>query len=475
MDSSRARTLTLVAAILGSGIALLDATVVNVALPAIENDLGGGLAGQQWVVNAYLLTLGSLILVGGSLGDLYGERKIFAIGVGAFGVASLFCALAPNIELLVAARALQGATSALLTPASLALIAITYSDAKERGAAIGTWTAWGGIATVIGPLVGGWILDVTSWRWIFAINVPFVLLTLALIWLAVAPDESRAGPKRRLDLVGALLTAFGLAAPVLALTEQPQRGWTDPLVIGGLVAGAVLLTAFVLWERHTSDPMLPLGLFRRRNFTVANIETLLVYAGLSSLFFFLTIFLQQVAGWSPLESGLAGLPVTVLLFVLSRFTGRLSARFGPRLFMGGGPLVAAVGVLLLTRLDTDVSYVPDVLPAMLLFGLGLAITVAPLTTTVMSDAHRGDSGIASGVNNAVARVAGLLGIAVVGVAVANRSGAELDLAGYRIGMVLTAVLVAAGGVVGLARNPKFRWRTAGAAGIFALMRFLGHI
>jgi EmrB/QacA subfamily drug resistance transporter len=448
MDSSRARTLTLVATILGSGIALLDATVVNVALPAIENDLGGGLAGQQWVVNAYLLTLGSLILVGGSLGDIYGERRIFALGVGLFGLASLFCALAPNIELLVAARALQGATSALLTPASLALIAITYSDAKERGAAIGTWTAWGGIATVIGPLAGGWILDVTSWRWIFAINVPFVLVTLALIWLAVAPDETRSGPKRRLDLVGALLTALGLAAPVFALTEQPQRGWIDPLVIGGLVAGAVLLTAFVLWERHHSDPMLPLELFRRRNFTVANIETLLVYAGLSSLFFFLTIFLQQVAGWSPLESGLAGLPVTVLLFVLSRFTGRLSARFGPRLFMGAGPLVAAVGVLLLARVDTDVSYVWDVLPAMVLFGVGLALTVAPLTTTVMSDAHRGDSAIASGVNNAVARVAGLFGIAAVGVAVAGRSGAELDLAGYRIGMVLTAILVAAGGVVG---------------------------
>jgi EmrB/QacA subfamily drug resistance transporter len=448
MDSSRARTLTLVATILGSGIALLDATVVNVALPAIENDLGGGLAGQQWVVNAYLLTLGSLILVGGSLGDIYGERRIFALGVGLFGLASLFCALAPNIELLVAARAIQGATSALLTPASLALIAITYSDAKERGAAIGTWTAWGGIATVIGPLAGGWILDVTSWRWIFAINVPFVLVTLALIWLAVAPDETRSGPKRRLDLVGALLTALGLAAPVFALTEQPQRGWIDPLVIGGLVAGAVLLTAFVLWERHHSDPMLPLELFRRRNFTVANIETLLVYAGLSSLFFFLTIFLQQVAGWSPLESGLAGLPVTVLLFVLSRFTGRLSARFGPRLFMGAGPLVAAVGVLLLARVDTDVSYVWDVLPAMVLFGVGLALTVAPLTTTVMSDAHRGDSGIASGVNNAVARVAGLFGIAAVGVAVAGRSGAELDLAGYRIGMVLTAILVAAGGVVG---------------------------
>ena len=212
---------------------------MNVALPAIEEDLGGGLAGQQWVVNAYLLTLGSLILVGGSLGDLYGERRIFAIGVGSFGIASVLCALAPTIELLVAARALQGATSALLTPASLALIAVTYGDEKERGAAIGTWTAWGGIATVIGPLAGGWILDVASWRWIFAINVPFVLLTLALIWRAVAPDEARTGPKRRLDVVGALLTVFGLAAPVFALAEQPQRGWTDPLVVGGLVAGAV--------------------------------------------------------------------------------------------------------------------------------------------------------------------------------------------------------------------------------------------
>ncbi len=302
---------------------------------------------------------------------------------------------------------------------------------------------------MIGPLAGGWILDVTSWRWIFAINVPLVLVTLTLIWLAVAPDESRGGSKRRLDLVGALLAALGLAAPVFALAEQPQRGWTDPLVVGGLVAGAVLLTVFVLWERHTSDPMLPLGLFRRRNFSVANAETLLVYAGLSSMFFFLTIFLQQVAGWSPLESGLAGLPVTVLLFVLSRFTGRLSARFGPRLFMGLGPLLAAAGVLLLARLGEEVDYVVDVLPAMLLFGLGLTMTVAPLTATVMSDARRGDSGIASGINNAVARVAGLLGIAVVGVAVAGRSGAELDVPGFRVGMVLTAVIVAAGGVGGL--------------------------
>jgi EmrB/QacA subfamily drug resistance transporter len=449
MDSSRARTLTLVATILGSGIALLDATVVNVALPAIERDLGGGLAGQQWVVNAYLLTLGSLILIGGSLGDIYGERRIFAIGVGAFGLASLLCAFAPTIELLVAARALQGMTSAFLTPASLAVIATTFTDEKERGAAIGTWTAWGGIATVIGPLAGGTLVDVASWRWIFAVNVPFVLVTLLLIPVAVDVGEPRPARGRRLDLVGAGLAGFGLAAPVFALVEQPKRGWGEPMVAGGLAAGTVLLTLFVLWERRTRDPMLPLALFRRRNFAIANVETLLVYAGLSSLFFFLTIYLQQVVGWSALESGLAGAPVTVIMFVLSRRFGALSARLGPRLFMSAGPLLAAAGVLLLARAGEEVGYVVDVLPAILLFGLGLSMTVAPLTATVMADAHRGDSGIASGVNNVVARVAGLLGIAIVGVAVAGRSGAELDLAGFRIGMVVTALLVAGGGVVGL--------------------------
>jgi EmrB/QacA subfamily drug resistance transporter len=448
MDDSRRRQVALVATILGSGIAFLDATIVTVALPTIEDHLGGGLAGQQWVVNAYLLTLGSLILIGGSLGDIYGERRIFSLGVAGFGVASVLCALAPTIETLVAARALQGVTSALLTPASLAVIATTFDDERERGAAIGTWTAWAGIAGVIGPLAGGQIVDLVSWRWIFAINVPFVLLTLLLIRVSVEPGEAATEP-RRLDFVGAILTALGLAGPVFALVEQPDRGWGDPVVVVGLAGGLLLLALFVLYEARTPHPMLPLRLFTRRNFTIANLETLLVYAGLSSLFFFLTIYLQQVAGWSALESGLAGLPVTLLLFVLSRPFGALSGRFGPRLFMGVGPLLAALAVLLLVRLGTDVDYVTDVLPPMILFGVGLAITVAPLTATVMADAHRGDTGIASGVNNAVARVAGLLGIAAVGVAVAGRSGAELDLDGFRIGMVLTAALVGAGGLIGL--------------------------
>ena len=460
VDAGRARTLTLVATILGSGIALLDSTVVNVALPAIDNDLGGGLTGQVWVVNAYLLTLGSLILIGGSLGDIYGQRRIFAIGVGSFGLASVLCALAPTIETLVAARALQGMTSALLTPASLALIATTFSDEKERSVAIGTWTAWGGIASVIGPFVGGVIIDQASWRWIFAINVPFVLVTLALIRFAVAPDDPRARKGRKLDLVGAALGAFGLAAPVVALIEQPDRGWTDPFVAGGLIAGVVLLTLFVLWENRVADPMLPCRLFKQRNFSFANLETLFVYAALSSLFFFLTIFLQQVAGYSALEAGLAGLPVTLLMFFFSGRVGALSSRYGPRLFMGSGPLVAAAGTLLLTQLDVNVDYLTDVLPAMLLFGAGLTLTVAPLTATVMSDAQRGDSGIASGVNNAVARVAGMLGIAVVGVAVAGRSGAQLDLDGFRVGMLLTACLVGVGGLIGIAgiSNPTAKGR-----------------
>ena len=455
MDANRRRTLTLVATILGSGIALLDGTIVNVALPAIENDVGGGLAGQQWVVNAYLLTLGSLILLGGSLGDVYGERRIFALGIASFGVASVLCALAPTIETLVVARALQGLTSALLTPASLALIATTFADAKERGAAIGTWTAWVGIAAVIGPLVGGWIVDVTTWRWIFGVNVPFVLLTLVLISVAIEADERQKRRERRIDVIGAMLAAVGLAGPVFALAEQPSRGWLDPIVLAALIGGAALLMAFVLWELRTPDPMVPCGLFARRNFTFANVETLLVYAGLSSLFFFLTIYLQQVAGYSALASGVVGLPVTVILFALSRRFGALSARFGPRLFMGAGPLLAAAGVLLLVRIGTDVNFVADLLVPMLLFGLGLSITVAPLTATVMADARRGDTGMVSGVNNAVARIAGLLGIAVVGVAVAGRSGTELDLDGFRVGMLLTAALIGVGGAVGLfgIRNP----------------------
>ncbi len=425
--SSTVKRLTLVACILGSGIALLDGTVVNVALPTIQRALGGGLAGQQWVSNAYLLTLGSLILVGGSLGDIFGERRIFALGVAGFGTASLLCALAPSIGFLIACRALQGIAGALLTPSSLAVIVATFPE-RERGPAIGTWTAFGAIAAVVGPLGGGALLAIASWRWIFLINLPLVVICVALI-LAVVPrpaPSSLAGGAHRVDLPGALLCALGLGGPVFALIEQPRLGWSDPAVLIPLLAGLALLGAFVLFEARASHPMLPLSLFARRNFAVGNIETLAMYAGLSVLFFFLVLFLQQVAHYSPLKSGLATLPTTVVMFFLSRRFGALADRHGPRLFMGLGPIIAGVGLLLLIRVDVHVDYFTDVLPALLVFSIGLAATVAPLTAAVLAGVSERQAGIASGVNNAVARVAGLLAIAALGAIVAAQFASTLD-------------------------------------------------
>jgi EmrB/QacA subfamily drug resistance transporter len=444
--------LVLVASILGSVIVFVDSTVVNVALPAIQRDLGGGLALQQWVVDAYLLTLGSLLLVGGSLGDLFGPRRLFIIGLAAFGVASVLCAAAPTGNFLIGARALQGATGAILTPAGLAVITGTF-EGEERGAAVGTWTAWTGISFVIGPLAGGWIVTHTSWRWVFLVNVPFVAATLGLVAYAV-PNRVRSGPRPHIDVVGACLCAFGLAGPVFALIEAPTRHFGDPLIIASLVGGVVLLVLFVVWERRSSAPMLPLRLFRLRNFSIANAETLFVYAGLSTLTFFLVLFLQQIAGYSPIESGLALLPVTAMMFLLSRRVGRLSIRYGPRLFMGLGPLIAAAGVAAIAQLGPTFTYATQLFPPLIIFSFGLSLIVAPLTSTVLSDAGESDAGVASGVNNAAARVAGLLGIAVVGAAVAGSSN-SLDLDGFRLAMRITAVLVAAGGIVGLTgiRNP----------------------
>ena len=448
---TRRQTLTLVAAILGSGVATIDGSIVNVALPEIERDLGGGLTGQQWVSNAYLLALASLILIGGSLGDVYGERRVFAIGIGAFGVLSLACALAPTIETLIAARALQGAAGALVTPSSLAIIIGAFS-ATERGAAIGAWTAWGAIAAIIGPLAGGWIVDQASWRWIFAINVPLVIVTLGLVLAAVPPAGARSG--RRVDVVGATLCVVGLGGFVFALIEQPKHGWSSPVIFLPLVVGVAAFAAFVVYERRAKEPMLDLELFTHRNFAVGNVETFAMYAGLGILFFFLVIFLQQVAGYSALESGLATVPVTVVMFALSRRFGALADRHGPRLFMGAGPLVAAVGIVLLLRTGLDTSYATDVLPAMLIFAVGLAMTVAPLTATVLADAEERDAGIASAVNNAVARVAGLIGVSVLGVVVAQTlvgdtfAANDESVRAFHQVVVVCAVLVAGGGIVG---------------------------
>lgn len=416
------KRLTLVACILGSGTVFLDGTVVNVALPAIRASLHAGLAAQQWVVAGYLLTLGSLILVGGSLGDLFGRRRVFAVGVAAFGMCSLLCAVAPTSAFLVGARALQGVAGAMLVPSTLALIMDTF-DEDERGAAIGSWTSWTAIATVIGPLGGGALIGLASWRWVFGINVVPVLATLWL--LRYAPPGNRQDGVG-VDWLGGLLVACGLAGPVLALIEQPAHGWSAPIVFVPGLGGLALLALFVAWERRARDPMLPLALFRRRNFAAGNLATLALYAGLSAATFLLALFLQETAGYSALEAGLSMLPLTVLMFTFSRRFGALADRIGPRPLMGFGPLVAGAGLLLLVRVDAQGRYLADVLPGVLVFGLGLSATVAPLTAAVLSGADPHHSGVASGVNNAVARVAGLLAIAVVGAVCAAQFAHTVD-------------------------------------------------
>jgi EmrB/QacA subfamily drug resistance transporter len=423
--SGSSKRLTLVATILGSSIAILDSSVVSVALPSIQRNLGGGLAGQQWVSNGYLLTLGSLILLGGSLGDIFGERRVFALGVGGFGVASLLCALAPSIGLLIAFRALQGIAGALLTPSSLAVIVATF-PAEERGPAIGTWTAWGTIAGALGPLVAGLILNVASWRWIFVINVPLVVACLWLILRAVPATAPTTTTRRKVDVVGAALGVLGLGGTVFALIEQPRLGWSNPAVSGCLIGGVLTFAAFLIYESRASDPMLRLDLFKSRNFAVGNVETLAIYGGLSALFFFLVLYLQQVAGYSPLKSGLALLPESVVMFALSSRFGALADRLGPRLFMGAGPLIAGGGMLMLLSFGVRVHYLTQVLPGILVFSLGLSITVAPLTAAILAGINQSEAGIGSAVNNAVARVAGLIATVAIGALVAAQFSSTLD-------------------------------------------------
>jgi EmrB/QacA subfamily drug resistance transporter len=425
-DGTGARTkkLALVTAILASAIAAVDSTAVNVALPAIGRDLGGGFAAQQWVSNAYLLTLSALILLAGSLTDRLGERRVFRAGVAGFGIGSALCAASPTIGVLIAARALQGISGALLTPSALAIIVSVFPK-EERGGAIGTWTAWGGIGILAGPIIGGQIVDSTSWRWIFIINVPLVIIALVLARVAV-PGRAHGRPNVRIDWMGAAFAAFGLAGISFGLIEQPVLGWSDPGVWGALLTGVVLFATFIWHEAHTKLPMLPLGLFEHRNFAVANAQTFVMYGGIGLLGFFVTIYLQQVAGWSALKSGVTGLIPTVVMFCLSARMGRLADRFGPRPFLTIGPLLVAAGFALMERYGTTVSLLTDVLPALLVFSLGLALTVSPLTATVLADASEMDAGIASAVNNAVARTGSLVAVAAVGAVVASFYGAQLN-------------------------------------------------
>ena len=421
---SRQQRLTLIVAILGSTVVFLDGTVVNVALPAIADKLDAGLAGQQWVVEAYMLALVALLLVGGSLGDQFGRRRIFVIGLIGFAVTSVLCAVAPSVEVLIAGRALQGVAGALLVPGSLALVAATFEGAA-RGRAVGTWTAWTGIAVVVGPAGGGALVEALSWRAIFWINIPLIAFTVALTLRSVR-ESSDPDAFRGLDWPGILLSAAGLGAPVFALIEQPSRGWGDPLVLIPLLAGVACLGLFVLRELHARHPMLDLALFGIRNFWVANVTTFAAYGGLIAGLFFITIFLQQVSGYSPIEAGLATTPISIVLFLLSPRFGRLASGTGPRLPMTAGPIVAGVGLLLLLRVEAGAAYVTEVLPGVLVFSLGLAATVAPLTATVLDSVNERQVGTASGANNGIARVAGLLAIAVLGVIVSAQFGSSID-------------------------------------------------
>jgi EmrB/QacA subfamily drug resistance transporter len=424
VSARRRKTLTLVATILGSTVVFLDATVVNVALPALESDLDTGLAAQQWVVEAYLLALVSLLLVGGSLGDQFGRRLMFMVGLVGFAITSAMCALAPSSGFLIAARGLQGMAGALLVPGSLAIVAATYKGAA-RGKAIGTWTAWTGISTVLGPAGGGLLVDTFSWRAVFWVNLPLIAATLAMTLHSVSESKD---PKasHTIDWLGIFLSAAGLGAPVFALIEQPTHGWGSPIVWAPLILGIVLFAGFIYWEMRAKHPMVDLKLFRIRNFTVANMATLFTYAGLLAAFFFITLFLQQTAGYSALEAGLATTPISILLFALSPRFGRITSASGPRLPMACGPIVAGFGLLFLIRVGANPDYFTEVLPGLILFGLGLSATVAPLTATVLDSVPQRRTGIASGINNGVARVAGLLAIAVLGAVISAQFASSID-------------------------------------------------
>ncbi|MFC6148186.1 MULTISPECIES: MFS transporter [Mumia] len=430
----------LLATVLGSSMAMLDSTVVNVALPTIGDDLDADVGGLQWVVNGYTLALASLILLGGALGDRWGRRRVFVIGVVWFAVASLLCGVAPNVETLIAARVLQGVGGALLTPGSLALISASF-DTEDRGAAIGAWSGLGGVATAIGPLLGGWLIEAVSWRAIFLLNIP---LAAVVVWVCGrhVPESRDPEAPEHFDLLGVALTAGGLAALTYGLIESST--WLS-------VVGLVVLLLFVVQERRSPNPLVPLGLFRDRVFSGANVVTFVVYGALGAVFFLLVVQLQVVAGYSPLAAGAATLPITILMLLFSPAAGRLGTRIGPRVPMTVGPLVGAAGLLLMLRVGPDASYLADVAPGVVVFGIGLTILVSPLTTAVLAAAPDHLAGTASGVNNAVARTAQLLAVAalppLVGIVGGALSDPDLFDAGFDQAMLVCAAMMVAGGAI----------------------------
>lgn len=440
----------LAATVGGSAMAFLDSTIVNVALPVLGKDLGADVAGLQWVLNGYMLALASLILLAGALGDRFGRRKVFLVGVAWFALASLLCAAAQSTAQLVAARALQGVGGALLTPGSLAIIQASFAS-EDRGRAIGAWSGIGALAGAVGPFLGGLLVDTVGWRSIFLVNLPIAAAIIAIA-LRHVPESSDPTSPRRLDIAGAVAGAAGLAAITYALIEAGPRG-ASPIVLVAGALGVAAMLAFVAIERFSAHPMLPLDIFRSRQFSWTNVVTFLVYGGMGVVFFLLVVQLQTVLGYSALEAGLAATPVTLLLFLLSPTAGAVSQRIGPRAPMSIGPVVAGAGILLLVRVQAGAGYLTGVLPAVLVFGLGLSITVAPLTATVLAAADDRHSGIASGVNNAVARAAQLLAVAVIPAAVglggSDYERPDVFAAGFTQAMIFCGITVAAGGVLAL--------------------------
>jgi EmrB/QacA subfamily drug resistance transporter len=444
----------LLATVLGSSMAMLDATVVNVALPTIGRYFGASLGGLQWTVTAYTLTLAGLILLGGALGDRLGRRRVFVTGVAWFAVASALCGLAPTIGVLIAARALQGVGGALLVPGSLAIIQATFT-AQDRPRAVGAWSGLGGVAGAVGPLLGGWIVLAVGWRWVFLLNLPLAVIVIAVA-LRHVPETRDAAASGRFDVAGAVLAALALAGITYALIEAPGGAGPARPALAALV-GVAAAIGFVQVERYRgrspgrTAPMLPLDVFASRQFTAVNVVTFLVYGAFGGMLFLLVLQLQLVAGFSPLVAGTALLPTTVLMLLLSSRAGGLAQRIGPRWPMSAGTAICATGLLLLTRIGPHASYLGDVLPATIVFGLGLTLTVAPLTATVLASADVRHAGVASGVNNAVARAAGLLAVAglpaAVGLTAAAFHAPAAFASGFRIAMIVCAVLLAAGSVI----------------------------
>ena len=446
--ATRDQRLVLLIAILASFVSFLDGTVVNVALPAIQRELGGGLVTQQWVVDAYLITLGSLILVAGSLSDVFGRIVVLRVGLIGFGAASLAIAAAPDPLFLVIARGVQGIAGALLVPSSLALITSTFRG-PAQARAIGTWTGATTAAMLVGPVLGGVFVDLVSWRLVFLINVLPIAVTLWFLAILHRHDERR--PDASVDWLGAVLCTAGLGGAVFALIEQERLGWASPAIWGPLAGGILALAGFVLRQHRARNPMMPLGLFRVRNFWAGNLATWFVYGALGLNGLVLGVYLQQGAGLPATLAGLASLPSTIIMIVFSSRVGTWSGKIGPRLFMTVGPLIMASGVALLLTVSKDFDYWTQVLPSVVLFGIGLTITVAPLTSAILGAIDPARSGIASAINNAVARVAGLIAVATLGVI----TGGALDLGGFHRAALVTAVLLAVGGVISVAgiRNP----------------------